>query len=336
MPAPSWMQRAPRAAEHPVPAQPTHDDRIYPPEKISERLLTTTELNSLPPLKPLINHFLYQDTLAMLYGPSGSGKTFLAVTWAMHLATGHWWEGHIVEPTPVLYIIAEGANGVGKRVEAWTEHHKQTLEQSEPVYWHPAAINLAARPQAEALATVAADHGVGLVVIDTLARCAVGAEENSAKDMGKLVDNCDLIRNKTGACVLLVHHSGKDPSNGARGSSVLRAAMDTEISLDSDTLTVSKAKDWVPPKALNMKLRPTERSCVLVSCGDKENKNVALDTLKAIMVPEGVSASVWLKSCEGMSESTFYRARKQRVENKVVNNVGTDKATKYVISDTTS
>jgi len=336
MPAPSWMQRAPRAAERAEPL-PTHDDRIYPPEKISGRLLTTTQLNSLPPLKPLIKHFLYQDTLAMLYGPSGSGKTFLAVAWAMHIATGRWWEGHTVEPTPVLYIIAEGARGVGKRVEAWTEHNKQTLEQSEPIYWHPAAINLAERPQAEALATVAAELGVGLVVIDTLARCAVGAEENSAKDMGKLVDNCDIIRNKTKACILFVHHSGKDLSSGARGSSVLRAAMDTEISLSSDTLTVTKAKDWDPPKALNVKLTPTERSCVLVSCGAETN-NVALDALREIMVPGGVSASVWRKSSqsEGMSDSTFYRARKQLVENKVVVNLGSDKATKYVISDTTS
>jgi len=337
MPAPSWMQRAPRAAERAEPL-PTHDDRIYPPEKISGRLLTTTELSNLPPLKPLINHYLYRDTLAMLYGPSGSGKTFLAVTWAMHVATGHWWEGHIVEPTSVLYVIAEGAAGIGKRAEAWTEHHKQTLEHSEPIYWHPAALNLAERPQAEALATVAVDRGVGLVVIDTLARCAVGAEENSAKDMGKLVDNCDLVRNRTGACVLLVHHSGKDPGNGARGSSVLRASMDSEISLDAHTLSVTKAKNWEPPKALNMTLRPTERSCVLVSCGDKETKNEALDTLKAIMLPEGVSTSVWLKSCEGegMSSRTFYRARSLLVENQVVINIGTDKATKYVLSDTTS
>ncbi len=56
--------------------------------------------------------------------------------------------------------------------------------------------------------------------------------------MGALVRCMDLIRQETGACVLFVHHSGKDAAKGARGHSLLRAAIDTEIEVKATTLRV--------------------------------------------------------------------------------------------------
>ena len=69
---------------------------------------------------------------------------------------------------------------------------------------------------------------VGLIVIDTLSRVMAGGNENAPEDMGALVRNIDRLRDETGGAVLLVHHSGKDLSRGARGHSLLRAATDTE------------------------------------------------------------------------------------------------------------
>jgi hypothetical protein len=51
---------------------------------------------------------------------------------------------------------------------------------------------------------------VRMVVIDTLARCFGGNDENDARDMGAFIEGCDVIKQKTGATVLVVHHSGKD------------------------------------------------------------------------------------------------------------------------------
>jgi hypothetical protein len=47
--------------------------------------------------------------------------------------------------------------------------------------------------------------------------------------MGAFINVIDHIREKTGAAVLVVHHSGKDPNKGGRGHSSLYAAVDTEI-----------------------------------------------------------------------------------------------------------
>ncbi|MEH8791954.1 AAA family ATPase [Klebsiella quasipneumoniae subsp. similipneumoniae] len=41
-------------------------------------------------------------------------------------------------------------------------------------------------------------------------------DENNSQDMGRLIVGCDAIKNETSASVLLVHHSGKDETKGAR------------------------------------------------------------------------------------------------------------------------
>src|SRR5438034_1345408 len=65
-----------------------------------------------------------------------------------------------------------------------------------------------------------------LVGVDTLARCFVGGEENSAKDMGLFVAGLDRLRAATGAAVLVVHHTGRE-SGRERGSTALSGAVDT-------------------------------------------------------------------------------------------------------------
>lgn len=303
--------------------------------RVTDRLLATDDLGRLPALEPLVSGYLYRDTLAMLYGPSGSGKTFQAVAWALHIATGRWWEGHRVEQAPVLYVISEGARMMAQRVQAWTDHHGVDLGDAQPIHWHTGTINLSDRDHVAAVGQVAGDLGAGLVVIDTLARCAGGAEENSAKDMSMIVEHADMIVGGSGgACVLLVHHSGKDAAAGARGSSVLRAAMDTEIALDAaGRLQVTKAKDWAPPSPLDLALTPVGASCVLVGAGSSsapKHADLVLDALHAAVVPGGVSTSVWLAACDAVPERSFYRSRAYLLDAGAVVNIGTASRPRYV------
>jgi hypothetical protein len=67
--------------------------------------------------------------------------------------------------------------------------------------------------------------------------------------MGAIIGSARQIIEATGASVLLVHHSGKDTSKGARGHSSLRAAVDVELELTREPgaaigqVTLSKARD---------------------------------------------------------------------------------------------
>jgi hypothetical protein len=91
------------------------------------------------------------------------------------------------------------------------------------------------------------DPKPALVVLDTFARCFVGGEENSSKDVGEFVDAAAKIQEVTGGAVLILHHTGKGEGDSARGSSALRASADVMMLLrrtrDALRLTNNKQKD---------------------------------------------------------------------------------------------
>ena len=62
--------------------------------------------------------------------------------------------------------------------------------------------------------------------------------------MTALIANIDKVRHATGAHTLIVHHSGKNAAQGARGHSSLRAATDTEIEIakTGENFAVAKIK----------------------------------------------------------------------------------------------
>jgi hypothetical protein len=91
-----------------------------------------------------------------------------------------------------------------------------------------------------------------------VARAMAGANENAAEDMGNFVGALDRLRTAWGATVLVLHHTGVDPSaqDRGRGSSALRAAMDSEFVIrpgDPDfSLRATKCKDWPEPRPLHL------------------------------------------------------------------------------------
>lgn len=182
---------------------------------------------------------LMDGSAAVLYGESNSGKTFLACDMALHVAAGAQWMGREVETGSVIYCALEGSNGLSNRVAAWRREHnihglpfaviRSSINMLDPMADTPRLISTALSVKEKL-----PDYPLRLIVIDTLARSMVGGSENEAEDMGALIANMDEIRRATGACVLFVHHTGKDPSRGSRGHSSLRAAVDTEIEVQHE------------------------------------------------------------------------------------------------------
>lgn len=70
-----------------------------------------------------------------------------------------------------------------------------------------------------------------IIIIDTLNCALAGGDENSSTDMGAVLKYAELIRQTTGATVMIVHHTGKNPDLGARGHSSFKGRLDTELSL---------------------------------------------------------------------------------------------------------
>ena len=84
-------------------------------------------------------------------------------------------------------------------------------------------------------------HGpLRMIVVDTLARAMAGGNENAPDDMGKLLNNVEALRQGTDAFVLLIHHTGKDETKGARGHSSLRRLQTRSCCCPSGMMTCCK------------------------------------------------------------------------------------------------
>ncbi len=212
----------------------------------------------------LVKGLLDRGALSVMFGESNVGKTFVALDLAMYVAAGADWHGRrAADPGDVLYVAGEGGGGFRNRLAAFRLARPEIAEAAAAgFHWHAGALDLFNPLDARAIVRAAGIWDLRLVVIDTLARCIGEGDENTAKDMGQFIAACDQIREMTGAHVLVVHHSGKDASRGARGSGSLRAACDTELELTRDAATITgravKQRDMAPSAPFAFTLRDVE------------------------------------------------------------------------------
>ncbi|KEP67862.1 hypothetical protein DL1_18505 [Thioclava dalianensis] len=222
--------------------------------EVRRRMVSLASIEPVLANNYMVKGWIDRNCLSMLYGPSNAGKTFVALDIAMHIASGQPWQGLRVNGGPVLYIAAEGGAGIRNRLAAIKRDRPEMANAAFTLL--PVGLDLHGQGDAMAVCEIIPDEKPALVVIDTLARSMGAGDENTAKDAAMFVRNCDLIREATGAHVMVIHHTGKDEDRGARGSSALRAAVDNEIQVTADWEIISrKQRDQEPPAPLNFKLR---------------------------------------------------------------------------------
>lgn len=226
------------------------------------------ELMAMPPIKFLVDSLFTEHGFSVMYGPPGCGKTFLALDIALCVATGQEFHEMEVKQGAVLYIAGEGVGGLGKRVKAWIDKRGVGINEKElPFYVLPTAVDFTNPADVEKLsATIQLLEeragGFSLIVVDTVARALLGADENSATDIGKFVKTCDTLKQRYHAALIGIHHSGKDGSRGMRGSSALLGAVDTSIQIKKSgaqiTLVTEKQKDAEPAGNYFFQMESTE------------------------------------------------------------------------------
>jgi hypothetical protein len=216
----------------------------------------------------LIEGMLSKGAMSVMFGESNAGKTFVAVDMAWHIAAGWDWMGRKVSQGPTVIIAAEGGGGISSRMAALQIEFADRLKEEGralddvPLYVIPASVDLrsnyddAVRVK-NAIFGIQLRHraGVELVVIDTLSRAMAGGDENGPKDMGAYIATVDLLRHATRAHAMSVHHCGKDSERGARGHSSLRAAVDTEIEVVSNTIHTVKQREMEFSRPLGFDLK---------------------------------------------------------------------------------
>jgi KaiC/GvpD/RAD55 family RecA-like ATPase len=287
------------------------------------KLLTRAQVAELPPVEWLIDGVLPVDALSVLYGEPGAAKTFLALDIGAAIAAGNGWCGRDVRQGAVVYVCAESPRGLAMRLAAW-ESVNNDGEPLQPFFVYPDAVQLLEAGHVAHLIEQIRAAGVEprLIVFDTLARCTVGADENSVEAMGKAIAMADRVRKEFGATVLLVHHSRKGDARVIRGSSVVAGAVDTSLSLVKDeetgerVLSMTKQKDAEEMRSLRFRLQPVpdQSSVSLTLVGESDNKptlsKTELDILAALEDAGSLNFIDWLQ-LSGDSRTTFNRVIKR-------------------------
>lgn len=202
----------------------------------------------------LIDGLMPARGLACVIGEPKCGKSFMTSDMLCSVAQGALYAGRTTLQGPVIYLTGEGVSGFKRRMVAMRQH-RGIEGQGVPFYMIENVPDLGSEatdlPQLlaelDAFSAATCPEGPRAIVLDTLARCMGEGDENSARDMGRLVTRCGAIERHFGCVVVLVHHVGKDPSRGGRGSNALNGAADVTMLVEKgeaqSTVTVDEMKD---------------------------------------------------------------------------------------------
>lgn len=272
----------------------------------------------------VIDGLFCRGDLVALYGPAKSAKTFLALDMAMSAATGSsWCNGRFGVPKgrTIVYCAGEGIRGLKRRWQSVSDYYSAERDAMSRIITVPLVPQLFEEGVAPggvsqfiaAIKDGLPDEQVDLIVIDTLNRASVGANENSAQDIGVILVHCSEIQKETGAAVMLVHHADKQGIT-LRGSSALRAAVDVALKVDPRSggrfqLICDAIKDGERFDPLSFDLFPIQESVVVNWLADDEE--VAGKThVDRVLDHLGLHPSDWSSSTD---VSNFTGIQKNRV-----------------------
>jgi hypothetical protein len=209
-----------------APNPPPPMEVVKPGAPQKTHFIPADDLKHLPPPKYALDKYpVYAASLNALVGPSGGGKSFVCIDIAGLMARQMMQAG---DNQSIIYIAAEGLFGYAPRWEVWKAHHGLTNCPNLIFYDQP--VNFLDPAGVTAFMTSIAQYKPYMVMVDTVARCMTGGDENSTRDMGLFVSACDRLIHEMQAGVIAVHHTGKDGK--MRGSSALFGACDSVLFLN--------------------------------------------------------------------------------------------------------
>jgi Bifunctional DNA primase/polymerase, N-terminal/AAA domain len=201
---------------------------------------------NLQPLEWLLPNYLPKVGVGYLFGPSGTFKTFVALDLAMSIATGHgpnWWQDGDREPMPVVYFAGESPHAfAGQRIDSWLHRHlipgleaknrMLFVDKVPPTQLHD-VWRFVTRRIKHKLRKAGHDRPA-LIVIDTLSRLMEGEDISNQQGSSAAFGRVERMAKELQCCVVLVHHTGKDPTKGMVGSYVWYSNADTVVEISRE------------------------------------------------------------------------------------------------------
>lgn len=205
----------------------------------------------------LIPDYIERGVIALLVGKRGSYKSFIALDWAMRIAT----------TGLAVYVISAEGGDFDRRAKAWWDRYGDERAIDEvPLYVVERRLNLSDKDGVQMIRQDCLALGIRpvLFVLDTFSKLSGGLDENENSAVKQFIGMLDngLKRKETGfdATVLVVAHTGHSDDSRARGASALGADTDAEYIVkrnESDgTVQVTRERFKSSPELPPVHYRP--------------------------------------------------------------------------------
>jgi len=176
---------------------------------------------------------LFSPGLSMPYGSPGTLKSMLMQSAAVHIAGGLPWLGRGVRQCPVLWVDLD--NGLRRTHERFAALARGAgLDADIPLFYLSMPrpwLDGGNTREIEAMGDRILSLSIGAVFVDNLGLMSPGADENT-DSMIAVMGNLRALCERTGICLILIHHQRKSTGNHSRAGESLRGHSSIEASLD--------------------------------------------------------------------------------------------------------
>lgn len=177
----------------------------------------------------LIKGILEEDAHGIMYGASMSFKTFTTLAIAHSICTGRDFMGKKVKKTgTVLYVCGEGDGAMKRRTLAQV---KQNGGFNDNFMMLNGTIRIDNADDMARLKQAIDELKPVLVIFDTFASLVSSTNEQDNSDVGQALNLIKETCRNGSTSSIVVHHTGKDESNGARGASAFKNNVDFSFEL---------------------------------------------------------------------------------------------------------
>jgi hypothetical protein len=205
------------------------------------------------PIKWLVKGLIECGTVGVPFGSPGVGKTAVFMDLGLRISHGLQWHDRKTRKMGVLYLSLEGPQGAKRRVQAWVNHQATQgveLDPHAPFEMRRKPIDLFTSREDEKKLwkqckrfKKSSGYDLGLIVIDTMRAAMPGGDENTQPDTSIIFQAAQRLSQRTGATVILPHHTGKDEKKGASGSTNIIGSADFSMSVEKGRIRTGKVRD---------------------------------------------------------------------------------------------
>lgn len=173
---------------------------------LESREYTLEEVMTWEDSEWLVDGFVEEHSCIFISAQPKMGKSFFALRLAAAVSSGSELFGFETKKGNVLYLAAERAKLMKRRVQA-LQKAGVPIEYSNFRLW-PTAVMFADHDEVRSFAK-SLKQVPKLLIVDTLRRCNDGDERDNTH-MGEWTKGVELFRDLTGASVVVVHHDHRE------------------------------------------------------------------------------------------------------------------------------